>query len=462
MFKYKYILLLVIVLPGLVAGCGDWLTGDKLDNDPNIASTVTIGQIFNGVQGNIFIQLEGHLARTAAMWMQQMSGTDRQYSSHGVYDVSDQDYNTYFASFYDGGGLIDLRRGQDMAAEQGDRLYAGIFKVLEGMYMGYCASSWGDIPYSEAASDVDKPKLDAQSAVYAALQAKLDDGISDLSAGGKGPGAADLVFGGDAAKWIAAAHSIKARLYMHWAKVDNSNLSLALAQANQGISSSAGDVKTLHEASQQFANTWYQYYIQRDSYMRAGKFFVDLLKDRNDPRVATYFEDLGGGTYLGADPGTDDQATSYLNFDTYGALDWSTPLITYEETQFIIAECVLKGNSDDAAARAAANAAIDNIWATWGYTEPKPDLSALSGNALFEEIMIQKYIALFTNIEVWNDWKRTGIPALTPFYLGNEGSGQIPRRFLYGSGERIANPNIPSPGEYTIFKRNENDPDKAY
>ena len=30
------------------------------------------------------------------------------------------------------------------------------------------------------------------------------------------------------------------------------------------------------------------------------------------------------------------------------------------------------------------------------------------------DIMTEKYIALFQNTEVWNDWKRTCLPALTP------------------------------------------------
>ena len=69
--------------------------------------------------------------------------------------------------------------------------------------------------------------------------------------------------------------------------------------------------------------------------------------------------------------------------------------------------------------------------------------------------MEEKYIALFFNIESYNDWKRTNLPAITP-YTG----GTIPRRLLYGDGERNANPNIPAPSVQPA--RNANDPGNNY
>ena len=54
------------------------------------------------------------------------------------------------------------------------------------------------------------------------------------------------------------------------------------------------------------------------------------------------------------------------------------------------------------------------------------------------EIMTQKYIAMFTDPEVYNDWRRTGIPSLTP----NTGSA-VPTRFAYPDNEIRYNPNAP-------------------
>ena len=62
--------------------------------------------------------------------------------------------------------------------------------------------------------------------------------------------------------------------------------------------------------------------------------------------------------------------------------------------------------------------------------------------------MTQKYIALYADPEVFNDWRRTGIPELDP----NTGS-QIPRRLPYAEQTILLNDNTPSPADLTIFSR---------
>jgi hypothetical protein len=74
--------------------------------------------------------------------------------------------------------------------------------------------------------------------------------------------------------------------------------------------------------------------------------------------------------------------------------------------------------------------------------------------------MLEKYIAQFQNIDVWNDYKRTCIPTLARYQTATE----IPGRLPYGSAERTANPNLPLPSAYpagttgTAPLRNWNDP----
>lgn len=75
------------------------------------------------------------------------------------------------------------------------------------------------------------------------------------------------------------------------------------------------------------------------------------------------------------------------------------------------------------------------------------------GSVTLADIMTEKYIALFQNTEVWNDWKRTCLPALTP---AQGATGGIPARLLYAQSERNTNPNIPLPSDQPL--RNWNDP----
>jgi hypothetical protein len=54
-------------------------------------------------------------------------------------------------------------------------------------------------------------------------------------------------------------------------------------------------------------------------------------------------------------------------------------------------------------------------------------LPTTSVDAAIAAVSTQEYIALYQNPEVWNLWRRTGSPELTPV----AGGLGVPRRFLY-------------------------------
>jgi len=447
---------IVIFVIGLVVGCGNnFLEDPDVQKDPNRAIKVEADQLFNSVQISHWFMQEGALARTFTIWMQQMAGTDRQLVGYSKYETTESDHDVEFNNIYQGGGLIDIREIIRQTTEKGWMGYRGIAKVYEALAVGTGASIWGDIPYSEAVSDDPEPKLDEQAEVYAALQTLLDGAIADLQDGSGRLPPNDFVYGGDLSKWIAMAHSLKARFYMHWAEVDASNYQKALQHAQQGISSIAGDYKSLHSETESESNTWYQFGRARDSYIRGGSYLIELLKTRNDPRLSIYFGKDVNGEYSGGLPGVGNPQVSNLS-DRFLAKDRSQDILTYEETQFIIAEAAYM-TGDKTTARSAVNAALAAI-------ETKYDLAANSlprydasttGQALFEAIMQEKYIALFLNIEVYNDWKRTKRPVLVPFG-GGDPETTIPHRIPYSDDERQTNPNIPPPSQQPL--RNDNDP----
>lgn len=445
----------VLALAGSLAACDDYLSGPGVSDDPNRPSAATMEQLYHGVQVNQFVWHTGNIPRVASLWMQQMSGTGRQHQNRDMYEVDDGDFDGSFSAVYAGGGLVDIREIQTRAEASGDRTYAGIAKVWEGFLVGMASSFWGDIPYSEAVGENATPPLDEQAAVYAQVQTVLDEAIADLQAGGTGPGELDLVYGGDAAKWAQAANTLKARFYMHWVEAQNNASTAALAQtacggdcvakareaALKGISSPSNDMRTSHSGNPGEQNLWYQFMnINRVGDIAAGKNLVDLLKSRNDPRLAVYFSPTSSGEFIGAPPGTSITASN-LGPDR-GAPTFRQPMVTYAETQLILAETSYR-QGDMGAALGYLNAAR----AAGGL----PALTGVTGGALLEEIAIEKYIALFQNPEAWNDHKRLCAPALTP-----ASGSQLPARLYYGQSEANVNPNIPAVGELT--DRNDNDP----
>ena len=431
--------------------CSNFLSGDKLDSDPNRATTAEASQLFVGTQVSSYYILTGHAARVLAMWVQHMAGTDRQYIGYDQYSVTEGLFGE-FTSVYTGGGLVDHRTIQAAAAASGNKTLSGIDKVWEALVVSFAADNYGDVPYSEAVQpDKPTPALDPQLAVYAALQTTLDGAIADLQANQGIVGSLDLSLGGDNAAWIKVARSLKARLYMHTAEVNNGAYALALAQAQQGISAPSGDLRSYHSTSSGEENIWWQFIARdRDSYIRPGKFLVDLMVARSDPRLPDYFAKNGAGNYGGAAPGEGLDPVKHSNISPVRLrADFHQPILTWAETQGIIGEAAYR-TGNIALARTAldamrANAGLGAIGAT------------LSGPALLKAIMEEKYIALFQNPEAMQDYKRTCYPNITPASAAS--SAGIPARFSYPVAERTSNPNIPDPNAQP--KRNANDPANA-
>lgn len=436
--------LALAALIGVSAGC-DFLVDPTTEN-PNLVPNATLDQLFITFQLNAWFVTEGQLSRMASMWTQQMAGIDRQFADLGKYIIEEGDGGEVFTTTYVGGGLVDIKKALDLAAERDDRVYAGIVKIHQAYMLGTAASTFGDIPFSEAADPaITHPSLDQQAAVYDAVQALLDEAIGDLSAGGAGPGPVDLSFGGNTAAWIAVAHTLKARYHAHWAEVDPGRYAQVLAQAGQGIQDASGDWLALHSTSSVENNLWFQFMRDRSGYIGAGEFLVDLLVARGDPRLEFYFQPIEGE--IVGSPIEPPIGASPLSITGVGAQDFNFPIVTCAENAFLAAEAAFE-TGDAAGAQTWVDRGIECQEDFWGVALPAAQALSL------EEIMLQKYMSLFLSFEVWNDYKRTCLPDVETFQ-----GQQIPARLYYPAGERTTNPdNIPTPAEQDLSPRNDNDP----
>jgi hypothetical protein len=436
-------------LLGLFAGCNDFLKGGDLSNDPNNPLTATPAQYFGSTQADLWHLLTSDLARLTSMWTQQIVGVQRQqFGIYEEYVVEQGDYDGVFARAYQGGGALDLQKADSINRIFGDSIGLGIDQTVEAWMFSVDADVWGDIPYSQADSFAiyPTPKLDSQQDVYASLQALLSQAIADLQTGkGVGPQGYDLVYGGDPAKWIEFAHTLKARLYLHTAeKVGVSAYASALAEANQGISTNANDYIANFSGSQAFeSNNWWQFLDANGNSGRNGDIIADssylwnLLQSTSDPRFNDYFQIGSVDTY---------DFSPFRENPTY-----PQPYVTYNENLLIKAEAQLQtGNAG------AALVSLNTERAAWATATPWHQAYTLApiGSATLGSIMNEKYIVLFQNIETWNDYKRTCYPQLTPRNGGR--GGVIPGRLLYPINEQNTNPNIPPDNAQPA--RNWNDP----
>lgn len=434
-----------------LGGCKGFLDSEQAVADPNAPTVASTNQLFVGALANVFGNEEGPVAMIICEWMQQCAGINGRFvETQGVYTIDASTFDIPFQNIYNGGGLIGIRAVEGRADAAGDKLYKGIAEVLEAMDIGFAADVWGDIPYADAVGDNPTPEFESQMQIYTDLLALLDKAITDMGAGGTGPGAYDLVYGGSASKWIAAAHTLKARIYLHQVeKLGAAQYANALSEARKGIANPSDDWKTKHTGATSERNMWAQF--QNTSFgndLVAGSTLVNIMSAQKDQRIPQYFAKNPSGTYGGYDVtvgGTDAKVISPLvGAGLYQTDDFEQPIITYDETQLIIAEASFQGGD-----KAGAATAFNNVRAR--YAKSSISAAALTLN----DIMTEKYIALYQNPETWNDYKRTCLPALKPA----RGKARIPGRLFYGQTEEQTNPNTKSSNDQNLFTfRNANDP----
>lgn len=438
----RFALLGVLAIVGTTGACNSFLTGGELSTDPNRPTSGTPQARFAAVQGSVWALLSSDQARLTSVWTQQFEGAGIQYGPVNDYVHDETTTGGFEQGLYTGGGLVDIRDIEAEARASGDSVLLGQTEVLEGLMMGTGADLFGDLVYSQALTNTPNPTLDNQMDVYAALQTVLSDAITNLvPIGGTnfGAGASDLAYFTDNSpegkvdqvrKWTALAHTVKARLFLHTAEVNSGAYASALTEAQLGITDPSDDYKAVWSGDLFEQNYWYQFdVVQRAGYIAPGPFLVDLLTTTSDPRLHTYFNaDVTDISDARLDPG------------------YSQPLVTAEENLLIWAEAAYRtGATGPALTELNAERSIAGV----------PTVSA-SGSALLKAILTEKYIAMFQNIEAWNDYKRTCFPNFTPTVPGLI----IPARLFYDLAERQTDTNMPSPADQP--SRNANDPANAF
>jgi hypothetical protein len=338
---------------------------------------------------------------------------------------TDDVWDSYYRAMLSAKDIINLAGTQSPH-------YAGIAKVITAFSLGTLTSHYGDIPYTEAlraSEGIVQPKFDSQESIYAAIQSLLDQAIADFGADNIGlePSNDDVIYQGDISAWVAAAHALKARYYLHTAKVRPSNYALAISSANNAKTAGFRTFKITFAGSSSTSNApWYQWREQRDDII-PNPIFLEFLDAKADPRKGIYFaaDEESFGEYLQGPTGP-------------------VVLMYPSELDFIIAEAAVQGG-DNGLASTALNAAVAASYtetgATGTYTAPV--------TVTLQDVIEQKYMASFLIPEAFVDWRRTGFPAITPI----AGSG-VPRKYPYPQKEQNYNgANLPAEASIPYLTR---------
>jgi hypothetical protein len=443
----KIILSLLISLLLATAGCKKFI---DVNDNPNVPTDVNEGLILSPVELDIAHTVStGFDFAIVNHWMQNVA-LNQPVPNTGTYQIFNADMDGDWANIYVT-CMNNLQVLIKKAEATGNSNYAGIAKILSALALGTTTDLWGDVPYSEAfqGSAKFKPSYDSQEAIYKNIQELLDNGIANINSNqGKSPGSDDFFYGGNLDKWKKVAYTLKARYYMHLTKAPGyiaaAQADLALTALQSGMQSNDDDMKFGYPGTAGQENPIYVTF-HPVSTLILSEHLVEGFKTRNDPRLKAMVDTAKNtGLYTGRPIGSIDVG-NLEDYSRPGSF-YSDPasslyVVNYTEALFLKAEATLI-KSGFAAAQAVYQEAVKAHMEKLGisnaniitYLASRGILT--SGNAL-QLIMEEKSTANYLSIENFNDWRRTGYPAITkvPNALTD-----IPRRFLYPQSEMIANP----------------------
>jgi Starch-binding associating with outer membrane len=420
--------------------------------DPNnpSESVVPLSLMLPSAQASLAYNIGGRSSWYTGMFTGHLTGVAAQPQDYSNYNITESDVDALWRDYY-ATTLTTLNTIVQKAEREGSRHYAGVARVLIANALGTVTSLWGDIPYTDAlkaSTGNITPSYDTQEQIYASIQTLLTEAIGDLQSGDSelSPGSDDLIYDGDLDLWVKAAYALKARYFMHTFNV------VGVSAANNALTNLANAFQNNGEqatfffgTTEQDAAPWYQLNQDRPD-VRVNPSFINTLVSLSDPRLNLYARNAG--------------ANGYFVGSHFATIDSGTPIISYAECKFLEAEALLRtgGAGAQAAFQAAINASILDVTAAANpaYLAANGTLEGTTQQQL-TQVMTQKYIALFTQCESWTDWRRTGIPALTPVPTAVRNvanpNGEIPRRLAYPISERLfnaakipsANPSLQTP-----------------
>lgn len=437
----------------LVSGCKKYIDINQDPNRPNgnlIKENLMLPPIEMLISQNVIASGDGNLSLIDQQYLQvvALNQVAPNFGTYRVFNTDfDGDWNTIYVRV-----LYNLKLLNDRAIINGNANYSGLAKILTAFTLGYTTDHWGDVPYSQAFKDVAllTPQYDKQEQVYEQIQKLLDDGIADIGKNtGAVPGKDDFMYNGDMAKWTKLAYTLKARFYMHLTKAPGKTAAqqarLALDALAKGMQTNDDDLKISFSGAPGEENPWQQNFLPGSTYVLCNT-FVNGFTARNDPRLSKMVSPAKEtGLFTGRENGLTQIGSleSYsLPAPLYGAAAASNYMVNYTEAAFLKAEATLitAGAAaatpiyQDAVRQHMIKVGVDTAAVTTYLAGGRGVLTA--DNAL-QLIIEEKGIANFLNPEVYNDWRRTGFPALVKV---QNAVSDIPRRALYPNAEVIANP----------------------
>lgn len=360
-------------------------------------------------------------------------------------------------------------------------------KILNVLEMHKCADIFGPVIYTKfgkpnADLSVD---FDSQQDAYKAFFADLDLAVANLKpyvAKTKTVGTAfknaDMIYGGDPAKWLKLANTLRLRLALRIVYADAATAKTegekALDPANGGLLEAVSDNALVNYGTESpigvIINDWND--------IRAGAPLGSFLNGYNDPRRPNLMSPASdaavSGAFIGIRNGVAiDAKARYEGYSKplakaasgnyFDKSKGQAKIASSAEAYFLKAEAALRNWANAGDIQTNYETGIDRSFEEWGagsstaykadavskpapYIDPKSQVAnannvptgnanlstitikwdGAAGNEVkLERIITQKWLAVYPDgQEAWSEFRRTGYPKLFPVVVNNS-NGQV-------------------------------------
>jgi len=410
--------------------------------------------------------------------------------------INDQHASEAFNTIYTG-PVRYLMEVINKTAENPDQ--SNLYNMAR-IWKAYCfqllVDTYGDIPFTEAGlgyTEADYlPKYDAAADIYEAIIQEYTEATDALDLAKTNIGTADLFYGGAVDRWKRLGNSLLLRAGMRFTKTNEEKartiVNLAVDLTRGGVMTSNED-NALIQFNAVYTNGTSNALLggERANYY-AGSPFIDFLKNNNDPRlryIAVKYEVPANplatagsantnpseqqGMPYGYDessiesapgyPGKIGAAWKYSQFNraTVMRIDAPEYLVTFSQTQLLLAEATVRGYINNGNAQeyyengikahmeqTALYGAVNISTAEKEAYLEEANISFTSERAL-QQINEQYWVSSFRSwSEAWANFRRSNYPQLQPVNFPSQdpsiaGAGGFIKRLVYPLRETSVN-----------------------
>jgi hypothetical protein len=422
---------------------------EEINTDPNRIEKISPGTLLNPI---IYETASFNTSRADAFTFHLMQVALPYPSvSGGVhrYDISETAGNSTWNTYYK--MLANIKEMRKAAEEVQDVNYQAIALTLNAWVYSLLTDCFGDVPMTEAVRGDEKifqPAFNTQSEIYTTILEDLETANSLFDASKTMIYGTEILYNNKVDLWKRFCNSLHLRLLLRVSKRTEMEADAKMAAIISDPAKYPLFTKNEEAAILKISgitpnvSPWGRA-IDFTTGKAGAEFFINNLNNFNDPRRAIFNTQAkpktGSGTigYKGipsAYTGSDSQfdfVPSNVNIALVTAPMVSV-IMTYAEVEFIKAELALRGVIPTSAKTHYENGVKAAI-TQWNAVVPDKyfENTYTAYNGTLEQIMLQKYYALYFNdYQQWFEYRRTGFPVLpkTESMLNNK---IVPVRFEY-------------------------------